>query len=822
LAKLQDNGAEMTPTRICLIVPAMLLACANAATSQERPARPQPKLPPGVTALRDLEYIEDGHPRNRLDLYLPEKAEGRLPLIVWIHGGGWMAGGKEACPAVPLVKKGYAVASVNYRLSQHAVFPAQIEDCKAAIRWLRARAAKYHIDPDHVGVWGSSAGGHLVALLGTTGNVKELEGQGGNLEQSSRVQCVVDWFGPSDLATMGGGHDNPGSPEARLIGGPVQENKEKARKASPLTYAGKDSAPFLIMHGDQDNTVPLSQSQVLAEALKKAGVEARLVVVKGSGHGGPGFNSPENRKLIEDFLDKHLHGGHAGGAKLQSPEKPRVLITISKETTYITAPLRKDGYVNYVAALNERNAAGVTPENNAAVPFLKAMGPGEIDAKYRDEYFKRLKIAPLPEQGDYYVTLDSYVKSKNAGRPAAKENIEEIYSEQQTKARKRAWSNEEFPVLAGWLAANEKPLELLVAASKRPRRFDPLVPESGAVLDSRLPAIAQYRETARALIARAMLRLGEGKSDEAWEDLLACHRLARLAGQGPTLVEALVAIAVDGLACAGDQGLLQHARLTPAQIAMMRDDLDKLAPLPGMTDKINLGERFLFLDAVGMVAREGFDSLTILSDSRKPKGMIESLMDSAARHSVDWDLILHMVNSWYDRDLDAYHKSTRAERQAALFKIEGDVRKLTEKTKDWKSLGLAMSIDRRQAVSERIGWTFVVLLLPAISAASNAEDRGNMQFDVTRLGFALAAYHADRGTYPARLADLAPKYVAKVPQDIFSASELHYRREGNGYLLYSVGANGKDDGGKGYDDRKAGEDWDDLSVRVPAASEQKP
>ena len=125
------------------------------------------------------------------------------------------------------------MASINYRLSQHAVFPAQIEDCKAAIRWLRANAAKYHIDADHIGVWGSSAGGHLVAMLGTTGNVKELEGTGGNLDQSSRVQCVVDWFGPTDMTTMGRQADKPGTPVAKLIGGPVQENQEKARKASP-------------------------------------------------------------------------------------------------------------------------------------------------------------------------------------------------------------------------------------------------------------------------------------------------------------------------------------------------------------------------------------------------------------------------------------------------------------------------------------------------------------------------------------------------------------------------------------------------------------
>ncbi len=297
----------MKRTWIVVIGLAAMLAWANLAVSQGQPMRPaQPRLPEGVKVLRNLPYVEAGHERNRLDLYLPEKAEGRLPLIVWIHGGAWWAGSKENCPAVPFATKGYAVASINYRLSQHAVFPAQIEDCKAAIRWLRAHSAKYHLDADHIGVWGSSAGGHLVALLGTTGGVKDLEGHGGNLDQSSRVQCVVDWFGPTDMANMGNQADKPGTPVAQLIGGPVQENLEKARNASPMTYVSKDSAPFLILHGDEDNTVPLHQSEVLADALKKAGVEVELVVVKGNGHGGPGFNSAENRKRIEEFFAKHL------------------------------------------------------------------------------------------------------------------------------------------------------------------------------------------------------------------------------------------------------------------------------------------------------------------------------------------------------------------------------------------------------------------------------------------------------------------------------------------------------------------------------------
>ena len=296
----------MKLTRILVIGLAAMLAWVNLAVSQERPKRPDAsKLPAGVKLVRDLQYVENGHERNRLDLYLPEKAEGRLPLVVWIHGGGWSGGNKnDIFPALPLVGKGYAVASINYRLSQHALFPAQIQDCKAAIRWLRANAAKYKLDLDHIGVWGVSAGGHLVALLGTTGGVKELEGKGGNLDQSSRVQAVIDWCGPVDLtATMSELADKC---VTELIGGPAKKNREKALHASPITYVGKDAAPFLIMHGDKDNLVPLSQSELLAEALKKAGVEVKIKVLKGAWHVGPAFISPESYKLIEDFFAKHL------------------------------------------------------------------------------------------------------------------------------------------------------------------------------------------------------------------------------------------------------------------------------------------------------------------------------------------------------------------------------------------------------------------------------------------------------------------------------------------------------------------------------------
>jgi acetyl esterase/lipase len=299
----------MARRQLWLLAAVMLCCTGLCILGQAQQANQTPALPAGVQVQRNLEYVPGGHERHKLDLYLPEKADGPRPLIVWVHGGGWQGGNKERCPATPLVTKGYAVASINYRLSQHAKYPAQIEDCKAAIRWLRAHADKYHFDKDRIGVWGASAGGHLVALLGATGSTKELDGKEGNLDQSSRVQAVVDWFGPTDLIKLARGRDSEKSPIRLLLGGPIAENKEKAERANPITFVSKETAPFLIMHGDQDKTVPLNQSELLVTALKKAGVEVTMKVVEGSGHGGPAFLNEENKQLIQQFFDKHLKKG---------------------------------------------------------------------------------------------------------------------------------------------------------------------------------------------------------------------------------------------------------------------------------------------------------------------------------------------------------------------------------------------------------------------------------------------------------------------------------------------------------------------------------
>lgn len=274
----------------------------------------QPRVPANVEAHWDIPYAGTDEPRQRLDLLLPREREGKLPVIVAIHGGGWIGGDKRGVIGriAPLVATGkYAGVSVGYRLSIQASWPAQIHDCKAAIRWLRANADRYGLDPERIGVIGWSAGGHLAAMLGTTGDTPELDGELGEFRgQPTRVQCVVDVFGPSDLRIIreeaGDGPGRPGDLVERLLGGPPSERQELARSASPIAFVSKEDPPFLIIHGTDDNVVPYRQSVRLRDRLREVGVPVALITVEGAGHGN--FRNPKIDELISQFFATHLLG----------------------------------------------------------------------------------------------------------------------------------------------------------------------------------------------------------------------------------------------------------------------------------------------------------------------------------------------------------------------------------------------------------------------------------------------------------------------------------------------------------------------------------
>jgi len=266
----------------------------------------------GVDVKRDQPYAGTDNPRQKLDIYLPTKrATGKpLPVVVFIHGGGWRGGDKAsgAGRVAPYVASGeYAGVSVGYRLSAEAKFPAQIHDCKAAIRWIRANAQQYNLDPDRIGVWGSSAGGHLVSLLGTSGGAKELEGDlGPNTSVSSRVACVVNYFGPENFITMAEKqNEHAATAVAGLLGGPAKEKPDVAKAASPVTYVTSDDPPFLTAHGTDDPTVPFGQATEIDAALKKAGVSSLLIEVTGAAHG---FNSAVVEDRVKQFFAIHLRG----------------------------------------------------------------------------------------------------------------------------------------------------------------------------------------------------------------------------------------------------------------------------------------------------------------------------------------------------------------------------------------------------------------------------------------------------------------------------------------------------------------------------------
>jgi len=257
---------------------------------------------------RDLAYGHDS-PRQRLDLYLPD-ARPRA-LVLWVHGGGWFMGDRALAPGAPQLRtlsRGFALASVGYRLSGEAVFPAPVDDVRAAVRWLRAHADGYDLEVVRIGAWGASAGGHLVAMLGTTGRDEEA------------VDAVVDWYGPTDFLAMdaqtasigcrefgGSGHDGPTSPESKLMGFPIRQRADEVRRADPANHVHADVPPFLIQHGTRDCTVPWLQSRHLADAIARAAGADRVTLELLDGvHGGSAFDNDANVDRVLDFLEACL------------------------------------------------------------------------------------------------------------------------------------------------------------------------------------------------------------------------------------------------------------------------------------------------------------------------------------------------------------------------------------------------------------------------------------------------------------------------------------------------------------------------------------
>ena len=290
-----------------------------------------------VTTYKNLQYgsytLAQGEGRLLLDLYLPTTDAQRHPVLIYIHGGGWREGSKEDCPGEIVAQRGYALACINYRLSDVAIFPAQIYDAKKAVRWLRANAEQYNLDPNNFGAWGPSAGGHLSAILGTSAGGEALDEES---PISSEVQAVCNWFGVTDFTQVPPTFEQPPTQAVRqkyrkkpwflytlathlVLGGPVSQNLELAALANPINTIDSTDPPFLIVHGEQDTVVPISQSEILAAALEKKGVEVTFIRLPNRKHthaGEDGEFDPELLEMAIRFFDTHLKVKDKIGSKL--------------------------------------------------------------------------------------------------------------------------------------------------------------------------------------------------------------------------------------------------------------------------------------------------------------------------------------------------------------------------------------------------------------------------------------------------------------------------------------------------------------------------
>lgn len=531
-------------------------------------------------------------------------------------------------------------------------------------------------------------------------------------------------------------------------------------------------------------------------------------------------------------------GGAAGG-------KARPAITISKETTHLTEPLRPDGYVDYLAAINAEHSAGVTPENNAAVDLVYAMGTSTIYPDIRREYFKRLGVAPPPEPGDYARPLKDFeaagqsAPAQDAAQgevdpEAALEEAGEIepsdpsvevapaetpkrpnVAEEQGLAMQRPWTPEEFPRLAAWLAANQGPIDRIAQATSKPRWYTPMISSDGLLMSVLLPQAQDSREAGRMLATRAMQRLGQGDAEGAWQDLLACHRLARLVSRGASLVERLVGIAIDGMACNGDRALALHGKLPAARLVEMQTELAKLPPLPPMVDSLDHMERYSFLSTCSTVARDGPLVLGQLTDGpAKDDHLLGRALNGLAHHATDWNIPLRMGNDYFDRMVAMSKEPDRAARAARFDALEAELRAAQDAAGTAPDLADLFHI--RQQMGQRMGQILTSLLLPGVRAALDAEQRSAATLSLTRLAFSLAAYRADHDNYPEKLAELAPKYIAALPANLGGGQALRYQATADGYELVWFGPNEQDEQGRDRNDQPPG---DDVRIGVPLTTE---
>lgn len=476
----------------------------------------------------------------------------------------------------------------------------------------------------------------------------------------------------------------------------------------------------------------------------------------------------------------------------QPASKPAFVpkITISKETTWATEPLDENGFVDYFAVINRKFSVGVTPENNAVVPLYRALGPQPGGTRQPEEFFRLLEMEVPLDEGKYCSTLRD-------GWPEAALNA--------------PWKEADFPWLVAWFRSHEEPLRHVETASERTESFSPLVtgPDE-PLMCVLLPGIQASRDLGRALIARAMLKLGEGSRFDAWRDLMAAHRLGRLIGRGSTGIEGLVGVAIEREAIEAELTLIAETQPPAKQIALFRRQLQRMPSRGSFAEKIDSCERAMYLDSCIRLARRRLTFEEAADGPPFENAPLHPFVEEALIRDIDWNEVLRSLNSWFDRLTTASRMRSANERRAALRELNQDLLKLGE-TRKQKYAWLVVLADQPTRTRFTAD-TMVSRFLSNVKHLIQYEDRIIQKTHNLDIALALAAWRSEHDSYPKTLDDLAPKYLDAVPKDFFTDQPLCYERIADGYRFYSLGANGIDDQGRGENDMPSG---DDLTVQMP-------
>lgn len=509
--------------------------------------------------------------------------------------------------------------------------------------------------------------------------------------------------------------------------------------------------------------------------------------------------------------------------------------TISPETTYVTEPIDAQGYVDYPTALNQRLSEGVDPKQNAMVLIWQALGPKPEQAFMPPEYYRWLNAPSPPEEGEYFLTSDKFIdeialpnqmfffeeEDDDFVGPPREDESKVAWNERFAECAKRPWSSRSEPKVAEWLKRNEKPLALVVEASKRPRYFNPMVSKSqdansARLIASLLPMIQSCRGLASALSCRAMKRIDERDFDGAWQDLQACHRLGRSISRGATLIEHLIGVAITAIATNGEVRLLSAADHPPERLRQWQAEARQVPPLAPVADKLELGERFSGLDALQSIAA-GMPNAERLFAMQHGTNELKGLSTGQPfTRSIDFDPAFRDMNRFYDQMAAACRQPDRPVRKRELAALVADFQQRNVEHEGRSTIGImAMSKAKR---GERIGFVMMDLLAPAIGKLLAAAERTEQMLLNRDVAIALALYRAEHKRYPETLEELAPQYLATVPLDLFAGQPLNYQRIETGYLLYSIGVNERDEAGRWIDDDPKG---DDPRVRMPVTEPKK-